>query len=71
MPSDRSDLPRLLTSRGAARVLNCHPDTVRRWCRNGRLDARRIGETWRVPRSEILRPDGSVRSEIAPMDAAA
>ena len=38
-----SSLPKLLTIQQAADVLHVHPETLRRWDRQGRLKAVRVG----------------------------
>lgn len=38
------DIPELLKIRQAAQILNVNPETLRRWDRNGRLKAVRIGK---------------------------
>ncbi len=59
-----------LTLKEAARILSVSPYTLRRWIRQGRLEAFRLPTArsgWRVPRQEIERllarkeatPDGS------------
>lgn len=32
----------------AAKSLDCHPETVRRLCRSGKLDAVKVGRDWRI-----------------------
>lgn len=40
----------------AAKLLNVHPETVRRWEKNGLISATRVGRGWRMfPESEINR----------------
>ena len=41
----------------AADILKVHKDTLRRWLREGKLRARKVGKGWRVPRSEVMPPD--------------
>ena len=43
MPKDDVKLLDLLTIRQVAKVLNVHPDTLRRWDNNGKLKAVRVG----------------------------
>lgn len=38
-----SEIPELLTIREAARMINVHPNTLRNWEREGKLQAVRIG----------------------------
>ena len=44
MPKNNNDLPKLLTIGQAAEILNVHPETLRRWGRNGKLKAIRVNE---------------------------
>lgn len=43
MKLDTSKLPQLLTISQVAKVLNVHPDTLRRWDKKGKLKALRVG----------------------------
>lgn len=48
----------LLTLNEVAAQLRLHPESVRRWLREGKIHGRRLGPTragWRIPRSEINR----------------
>jgi excisionase family DNA binding protein len=38
-----------------AHILNLKTDTVREYCRDGRIEAKKIGKTWNVTRSEMKR----------------
>lgn len=38
----------------AAAILDCHPDTVRRLIRSGKLDAFTVGRDWRIAK-QVLR----------------
>jgi excisionase family DNA binding protein len=44
MPKIRNDLPKLLTIKQAAEVLNVHTETLRRWDKSGKLKAIRVNE---------------------------
>ena len=44
MLENKSGLPKLLTIRQAAEVLNVHVETLRRWDKSGKLKATRINE---------------------------
>jgi excisionase family DNA binding protein len=52
----------LLTVEEAAKQVKMHPDTIRRFIREGKLEASRVGGRWRV-HAEVLRkfvqPQGS------------
>jgi len=39
MPTPKNELPKLLTIRQAAEILNVHIETLRRWDKSGRLRA--------------------------------
>lgn len=44
MPKKNTTLPKLLTIRQAAEILNVHVETLRRWDKAGKLRATRINE---------------------------
>jgi len=44
MPKNKTTLPKLLTIRQAAEVLNVHVETLRRWDKSGKLNSTRINE---------------------------
>jgi len=44
MSKTKSELPKLLTIRQAAEVLNVHVETLRRWDKSGKLKAIRVNE---------------------------
>lgn len=44
MPKKNTTLPKLLTIRQAAEVLNVHVETLRRWDKRGKLNAVRVNE---------------------------
>lgn len=44
MPKTKEGLPKLLTIRQAAEVLNVHVETLRRWDKSGKLKAIRVNE---------------------------
>jgi excisionase family DNA binding protein len=44
MPKNKTTLPKLLTIRQAAEILNVHVETLRRWDKSGRLKAIRVNE---------------------------
>ncbi|MBU1104599.1 MerR family transcriptional regulator [Candidatus Parcubacteria bacterium] len=44
MPKNKTTLPKLLTIRQAAEVLNVHVETLRRWDKAGKLKATRIND---------------------------
>lgn len=48
------ELERLVTVEEAAAILRLHPKTVVRWCRDGRLPGRRIGNHYRFRREDLL-----------------
>ena len=64
---------RWLTVREAAGVLDVAEETIREWCRDRRINARRLpnGQGWRVSSREVLRvqregllPPGAGQSEV-------
>lgn len=44
MPKNKDRLPKLLTIRQAAEILNVHVETLRRWDRSGKLKAIRVND---------------------------
>jgi len=44
MPKTKDELPKLLTIRQAAEVLNVHVETLRRWDKRGKLKAIIVNE---------------------------
>lgn len=44
MAKDKMDLPKLLTIRQAAEVLNVQVETLRRWDKSGKLKAIRVND---------------------------
>lgn len=57
MKLDTSKLPQLLTIGQVAKVLNVHTDTLRRWDKNGKLKAIRIGTRRGVGERRYRRED--------------
>lgn len=47
-------MPALLDSRQAARLLNVSERTVTRLCSRGKIRARRVGRLWRINRDALL-----------------
>jgi putative resolvase len=42
----------------AAKELNRHPRTIKRWIQSGLVRAVKIGRDWEVPESEVIRLKG-------------
>lgn len=57
MLKNKGELPKLLTIRQAAEVLNVHVETLRRWDKSGKLKAIRVNERGdrRYKREDILK----------------
>lgn len=36
-----------------AREASVHPETVRRWLREGIINGKKFGRKWRIPKSEL------------------
>ncbi len=53
----RENMPEILTLKQACEVLNCHPNTLRTWEREGLIKCIRFGKRGdrRFPKEEILR----------------
>jgi putative resolvase len=60
----KQDEPKLLRISKAAHELGLHPFTVRKWIKQGKIQAIRIGQEARVPRSEIERLAGKTAGRV-------
>jgi excisionase family DNA binding protein len=58
--------PHLYTVEEVAGLLNLHVKTVRRYVRDGRLKARRIGKEYRIARADLTEFAGDIRAAEAP-----
>jgi excisionase family DNA binding protein len=45
----------LLTAQQAADVLQLHVNTIKGWCRESKLPARKLGKGWRIAREALQR----------------
>ena len=62
MPQEQE--PQFFTVEEAAAILRVHPETIRRMCKRGELKgARKVGDTWRIPRSAIYPPTDTPDTE--------
>ena len=59
----KANEPKLLRIKKAAHELGLHPFTVRKWIKQGKIQAVRIGQEARIPRSEIERVAGKIEDE--------
>jgi len=60
----KADEPKLLRVSKAAHELGLHPLTVRKWIKAGKIQAIRVGNEARVPRSEIERVAGKTHGRL-------
>src|SRR6266702_7805951 len=60
----KQDEPKLLRISKAAHELGLHPFTVRKWIKAGKIQAIRVGNEARVPRSEIERLAGKTAGRL-------
>ena len=60
----KAEEPKLLRVSKAAHELGLHPLTVRKWIKAGKIQAIRIGNEARVPRSEIERLVGKIDGRL-------
>jgi putative resolvase len=60
----KADEPKLLRVSRAAHELGLHPFTVRKWIKAGKIQAIRVGNEARVPRSEIERLAGKTAGRL-------
>src|SRR6266571_5676911 len=56
--------PKMLRAHMAAHELGLHPFTVRRWIKQGKIQAVKIGLEARIPRSEIERLVGKTDERL-------
>src|SRR5262245_42943006 len=59
--------PPLYTVEEVAGLLNLHVKTVRRYVRDGRLKARRIGKEYRIARADLTAFAGEIRAAETPV----
>src|ERR1700737_1486847 len=60
----KQDEPKLLRISKAAHELGLHPFTVRRWIKQGKIQAVRVGLEARIPRTEIERLGGKADERL-------
>jgi putative resolvase len=60
----KADEPKLLRVSRAAHELGLHPFTVRKWIKTGKIQAIRVGNEARIPRSEIERLAGKTDGRV-------
>jgi len=60
----KADEPKLLRVSRAAHELGLHPFTVRKWIKAGKIQAIRVGNEARIPRSEIERLVGKIDGRV-------
>ena len=60
----KADEPKLLRVSRAAHELGLHPFTVRKWIKAGKIQAIRVGNEARIPRSEIERLAGKTDGRL-------
>src|SRR6266516_7210308 len=60
----KADEPKLLRISKAAHELGLHPFTVRKWIKAGKIQAIRVGNEARIPRSEIERLAGRTNGRL-------
>jgi putative resolvase len=60
----KADEPKLLRVSRAAHELGLHPFTVRKWIKAGKIQAIRVGNEARIPRSEIERLVGKIDGRL-------
>lgn len=48
-------MPEYLTVKEVADLTRIHPDTIRRWLREGVLPGRHIGREWRVSQADLTK----------------
>ncbi len=64
----------LYTLEEAATLLRLHPQTLRRWIRQGKLSAQRVGKQWRLRRQDLeraIQPTAPNAQELSGFEQAA
>lgn len=46
-------MEKLYTPEEAAELLQVHPNTLRKWLREGKIAGKKFGRIWRIPESEL------------------
>ena len=59
------------TTTEAARKLGVSSSTISAWCREGRIQARKVNGRWRIPEEELAKVEARLRQQasLAPMVA--
>lgn len=52
---DTRKLPSMLTVEECSRLIRVSQVTVRKWCREGKLDAIQIGDVWRIYKKSLVK----------------
>lgn len=48
-------MPLFVSPNDMAYELGVHPETIRKWIRDGRIKATKYGGVWRIPKEELQR----------------
>lgn len=48
-----NDMKLLMSPAEVGRIVGVRPRTVARWCRNGEIDALKMGRVWRIHRTTV------------------
>jgi excisionase family DNA binding protein len=59
LPEERADIlmgeiQQIYSIKEAAKLLSCHPETLRRAIRQGRLEAGKLGKDYRISRVDLM-----------------
>ena len=49
-----TDVPLILYTEDAAILFRKHPETIKRWCKSGRLPATHLGREWAIARDKVM-----------------
>lgn len=62
---DEGEVDRYLSTEEAAQIAGVHPESIRRWSREGQLEVRRRGRAYEVLETSLLNRIGRARSAPA------
>lgn len=51
-----------------SKVFKLSPVTVRRWCKAGKIKAKKLGKSWYIPKQELLLFEEKVKEDCYPSD---
>lgn len=52
-----------------SKIFKLSPVTVRRWCKSGKIKAKKLGKSWYIPRDELVLFKELVKANDSPSDS--